>query len=70
MTQPDLGLDGIFDSFSKLVPNPETASLAPLDSSDVTLKKVIDDHIYGLLTLHELSGPQVALLAALLQTKR
>jgi len=61
-------LGGVLDSFSTLTKG-DTAVLAPLDSVEVDLNKVIDDHIYGLLSLDELAPQQVALLAALLNKR-
>jgi len=61
-------LGGVFDSFSTLAKG-DTVVLAPLDSVEVDLDKVIDDHIYGLLSLDELAPQQVTLLAALLQSR-
>jgi len=56
---------GVFDSFSSLV-NSTNVALTPKDSTQVNLDKLINDNIYGLLSLPELSPQQVALLAALL----
>lgn len=47
----------------------DVAITAALDSKDVDLDKIINDHIYGLLSLDELSASQVDLLSALLGTK-
>jgi hypothetical protein len=58
-------LGGVFDSFSSLVGN-ESVELYPIDSTDISIGKLIDDHIAGLLTLESLTPQQTALLAALL----
>lgn len=60
---------GIFDSFSNLVNNDDVAVLAPLDSTEVVMNKLINDHIFGLLSLDELSPQQVTLLAALIKAR-
>ncbi len=67
-TQEDAMLGGIFDSFSNMVKD-NVALTVPLDSIGVDMNRLINDHIYGLLSLDELNTQQIALLAALLQTK-
>jgi hypothetical protein len=62
----DKQLGGVFDTLTNLT-KAENGVLAPLDSSDVDVNKVIEDHIYGLLELDELSMPQILMLTALMQ---
>ena len=67
-TEEDM-FGGIFDSFNNLVNKGDVAVVAPMDSSGVVMSKFINDHIYGLLSLDELSPSQVTLLAALIQAR-
>lgn len=63
------GLEDLFGSFSTLV-GKDNAVLVPKDSSETLLSKLINDHIYGLLSQEELTSQQIALLTALLQGRR
>lgn len=71
MADKDLNelLGGVFDSFSNLTKN-ETATLTSIDSTAIDLDKLIEDNIYGLLALDELSIQQIALLNALLKGRK
>lgn len=71
MADKDLNelLGGVFDSFSSLTKN-ETATLTSIDSAAIDLDKLIEDNIYGLLALDELSIQQIALLNALLKGRK
>lgn len=71
MADKDLNelLGGVFDSFSNLTKN-ETATLTSIDSTAIDLDKLIEDTIYGLLVLDELSIQQIALLNALLKGRK
>lgn len=62
-------LGGVFDSFSNLTKN-ETATLTSIDSAAIDLDKLIEDNIYGLLALDELSIQQIALLNVLLKGRK
>jgi hypothetical protein len=62
----DAQLGGVFDTLSKVTQVP-TAIVAPLDSTGVDLDKVIDDAIYGLVSLDEMTAQQIMLLSALMQ---
>lgn len=66
---PEAMLEELFGSLEGMKQLPD-ASLFPKDSNEVLLNKLINDHIYGLLSLDSLTSQQVALLQALLQTKR
>lgn len=71
MADKDLNelLGGVFDSFSNLTKN-ETATLTSIDSAAIDLDKLIEDNIYGLLALDELSIQQIALLNVLLKGRK
>lgn len=71
MADKDLNelLGGVFDSFGNLTKN-ETATLTSIDSAAIDLDKLIEDNIYGLLGLDELSIQQIALLNALLKGRK
>ncbi len=71
MADKDLNelLGGVFDSFSSLTKN-ETATLTSIDSAAIDLDKLIEDNIYGLLALDELSIQQIALLNVLLKGRK
>lgn len=62
-------LDDLFQSLGGMAAQ-GVVKLSPKNSEEVVLNKVINDHIYGLLTLEELSPSQISLLAALLQVRR
>lgn len=62
-------LGGVFDSFSSLTKN-EAATLTSIDSAAIDLDKLIEDNIYGLLALDELSIQQIALLNVLLKGRK
>ena len=61
-------LDDMFGSLSALA-GKDTATLVSQNSSEVNLTKLVNDHIYGLLLLEELSPGQIQLLNALMQFK-
>jgi hypothetical protein len=65
---PGNPLEDVLKSFAEMQQK-DVAVTAELDSKGVDLNKLINDHIYGLLSLDELSATQVDLLAALLGTK-
>lgn len=71
MADKDLNelLGGVFDSFSNLTKN-EAATLTSIDSAAIDLDKLIEDNIYGLLVLDELSIQQIALLNVLLKGRK
>lgn len=71
MADKDLNelLGGVFDSFSSLTKN-EAATLTSIDSAAIDLDKLIEDNIYGLLALDELSIQQIALLNVLLKGRK
>jgi hypothetical protein len=71
MTSPEESkvLDDLFGSLSGLMPR-DVVTLVPKDSNIGGLNKLIEDHIYGLLSQSELTTQQVALLAALLNGRK
>jgi len=71
MSMPDFDkqLGGVFDTLSKVTQVP-TAVVAPLDSTGVDLSKLIDDTIYGLISLDEMNAQQIMLLSALMQGRK
>lgn len=66
--EPDNPLDGLLGTFGDLIGG-DNAVVVSKDSENVKLHKVIDDCVYGLLSQESLTPQQVALLAALLQTR-
>lgn len=69
MSAPGFELDDMFGSLSAIA-GKDAAKIEAADSSQVVMNKLINDHIYGLLSLDELSPGQVNVLTALLQSRR
>ena len=63
-------LDGVIekllDPLSGMSTQP-TAELIQKNANEVHMRRLIDNHIYGLLSQQELTSTQVALLAALVR---
>jgi hypothetical protein len=68
MAREENMLDDVLGTFSGLV-SKESIQLCPMNSKNADINSVINDHIYGLLCLEDLTPAQLTLLTALLNAR-